>query len=98
MRILALSILIVLISFPVYAADFFPGVELGRLQLISVNQNDGSARVRDGAGNVAQIVPGDRIGAEAGQVIKIGTASITLRVGNGRTKMPVLYGIIEPQQ
>ena len=40
----------------------------------------------------------DRIGAEAGEVIKVGVASITLRTSTGRTKMPVLHGIIEPQQ
>lgn len=98
MRLLGLSMFILLMSIPVYADDFYPDIELSQLQLIQVHPHDNSALIRDNDGNEAQIFLGDRIGAEAGEVIKVGVASITLRTSTGRTKMPVLHGIIEPQQ
>ena len=99
MRILAISILISLMSISaVYADDIFQDVALKELRLVEVNKNEGNAWIRDGAGNEAEIVIGDRIGAEAGLVTEIDNASITIRIGNTLTKMPVFYGLIEPQQ
>ncbi len=99
MRILAVSILISLMSISaVYADDIFQDVALKELRLVEVNNNECNAWIRDRVGNKAEIVVGDRIGAEAGLVTEIDSASITIRKGNTLTKIPVFYGLIEPQQ
>lgn len=86
-------------SIPAVNADnIFQDVALKELRLVEVNKNEGNALIRDGAGNKAEIVIGDRIGAEAGLVTEIDSASITIRIGNTLTKIPVFYGLIEPRQ
>jgi len=42
--------------------------------------------------NETEVLMGDKIGVEKGVVIKIDEASITVELGNTRTKMPIVYG------
>ena len=92
MRALLIGFLIILISTVVYAKDVFPDRELKRLQLIQVDVNAGKAWIQDADGNEAEISTGDTIGTERGIIIQIDEASITVQMGNTRTKMPVIYG------
>mgnify|MGYP001610149969 FL=1 len=92
MRALLICFLIILISTVVYAKDVFPDRELKRLQLIQVDVNAGKAWIQDADGNEAEISTGDTIGTERGIIIQIDEASITVQMGNTRTKMPVVYG------
>ena len=48
--------------------------------------------MQDTDGNEAEISIGDVVGIERGVVIKIDEASITVQIGDTRTKMPVVYG------
>ena len=92
MRALLICFLIILISTVVYAKDVFPDRELKRLQLIQVDVNAGKAWIQDADGSEAEISTGDTIGTERGIVVQIDEASITVQMGNTRTKMPVIYG------
>ena len=92
MKILIISLLIILISTVVYAKDVFPDRELKRLQVVEINVDAGKAWIQDADGNEAEISTGDVVGIERGVVIKIDEASITVQIGNTRTKMPVVYG------
>ena len=92
MKILIISLLIILISTVVYAKDVFPDRELKRLQVVEINIDAGKAWLQDADGNEAEISIGDVVGIERGVVIKIDEASITVQIGDTRTKMPVVYG------
>ena len=92
MKILIISLLIILISTVVYAKDVFPDRELKRLQVVEINVDAGKAWLQDADGNEAEISIGDAIGIERGVVVEINEASITVQIGNTRTKMPVVYG------
>ena len=92
MKILIISLLIILISTVVYAKDVFPDRELKRLQVVEINIDAGKAWIQDAEGIETEILIGDAIGIERGIVIKIDEASITVQIGNTRTKMPVVYG------
>ena len=92
MKIPIISLLIILISTVVYAKDVFPDRELKRLQVVEINVDAGKAWIQDADGNEAEISTGDTVGIERGAVIKIDEASITVQIGNTRTKMPVVYG------
>ncbi|OGL46730.1 MAG: hypothetical protein A2W05_02165 [Candidatus Schekmanbacteria bacterium RBG_16_38_10] len=92
MKIPIISLLIILISTVVYAKDVFPDRELKRLQVVEINVDAGKAWIQDADGNEAEISTGDTVGIERGVVIKIDEASITVQIGNTRTKMPVVYG------
>jgi len=92
MKILIISLLIILISTVVYAKDVFPDRELKRLQVVEINVDAGKAWIQDADGNEAEISTGDVVGIERGVVIKIDEASITVQIGDTRTKMPVVYG------
>ena len=92
MKIPIISLLIILISTVVYAKDVFPDRELKRLQVVEINVDAGKAWIQDADGNEAEILTGDVVGIERGVVIKIDEASITVQIGNTRTKMPVVYG------
>ena len=92
MKIPIISLLIILISTVVYAKDVFPDRELKRLQVVEINVDAGKAWIQDADGNEAEILTGDVVGIERGVVIKIDEASITVQIGDTRTKMPVVYG------
>ena len=92
MKILLISLFILLLSISVYAKDVFPDRELKRLQVVEINVDAGKAWIQDADGNEAEISIGDVVGIERGVVIKIDEASITVQIGNTRTKMPVVYG------
>ena len=92
MKILIISLLIILISTVVYAKNVFPDRELKRLQVVEINIDAGKAWMQDTDGNEAEISIGDVVGIERGVVIKIDEASITVQIGDTRTKMPVVYG------
>ena len=92
MKILLISLFILLLSISVYAKDVFPDRELKRLQVVEINVDAGKAWIQDADGNEAEISTGDVVGIERGVVIKIDEASITVQIGNTRTKMPVVYG------
>lgn len=82
----------------VNAKHVFPEIEFMKLRLVEVNQDEGSARIRDRSDNEVQVYIGDRIGVEAGQVIEIEVACITLQNEKYRTKWPVRNSIIERHQ
>ena len=92
MKIPIISLLIILISTVVYAKNVFPDRELKRLQVVEINVDAGKAWIQDADGNEAEILTGDVVGIERGVVIKIDEASITVQIGDTRTKMPVVYG------
>ncbi|MDP3298316.1 MAG: hypothetical protein Q8N09_12155 [Thermodesulfovibrionia bacterium] len=92
MKILLISLFILLLSISVYAKDVFPDRELKRLQVVEINVDAGKAWIQDADGNEIEISTGDVVGIERGVVIEINEASVTVQVGNTRTKMPVVYG------
>ena len=92
MKILLLSLFIILISISAYAYDIFSDRELNTLQVIMIDIDAGRAWIQDAEGNETEVLIGDTIGVEKGVVIKIDEASITVEMGNTRTKMPVVYG------
>ena len=92
MKILLLSLFIILISTSIYADNIFPDRELMGLHVIGVNVEKGKAWIQDADGNETEVLIGDTIGVEKGVVIKIDEASITVEMGNTRTKMPIVYG------
>ena len=48
--------------------------------------------MQDTDGNEAEISIGDVVGIEREIITEINEASITVQIGNTRTKMPVVYG------
>jgi len=75
-----------------YAEDIFTDRELKDIQVISVNEEESSAVVRDADGNEAEIMVEDIIGTERAVVTEINRASISVRSGGTKTKLPVVYG------
>lgn len=92
MKALIMSFIIILVSTAVYAKDVFPDRGLKELQVVEINVDAGKAWIQDADGNETEISIGDALGIERGVVTEIGEASITIQIGNTRTKMPVVYG------
>jgi len=90
MRILFIALFVLSITTSVYAREVFKDKELRDIQLIEIK--DGSAHIKGIDGKEEEIVIGDLIGREAGIVVEIGKASITIQRGNTRTRIPVTYG------
>lgn len=95
MRILVIILLITLMSISAYAAHIFPDSELKDLYVVEVSRDEGKAWIRGGNGNEAEVFLGDTIGIKGGIVVEIDSASITVQIGNTKTKMLVVHGFRE---
>ena len=91
MRTLMISVFIIMMCIPVYANDIFLDTDLRDLQVVEVSKDEGYAWVRNMDGIEAEVIVGDTIGSTGGIVTNIGGASITVQVGNIKTRIPVTY-------
>ena len=92
MRITALSFLIILIGYQAYAEDFFLDSAINDLQVIMVDEEQGSAWIRDSYGQQVEVSIGDKIGVEETVVVQIEEAFIIVQSGQSRTKIPLQQG------
>lgn len=90
MKRLLIVLYILLTTSPVYAAEVFRDKGLKEIQVVEIK--DGSAYIQTMDGKKAEIFIGDIIGKEEGVVVEIDKAFITIKIGNTRTRLPVVYG------
>ena len=92
MRIAVISLCMLLIGISAYAEDFFPNSEIKDLQVYKVDKAQGTAWIRERDGNEAVVAIEDKIGSEGRVVVKIGEASITVRLDKTRTRILIISG------
>ena len=92
MKILIISFIFVLSGITAYAEDIFTDRDIMDIQVVSVNEEQGNAVVRDLDGNEAEILVDDIISTDGAVVVEINKASITVQSGSTKTKLPVIYG------
>lgn len=90
MRTLLISLCMLLIGISAYAEDYFPDSTINNLQVYKTDKARSTAWIRDQANTKEVVSIEDKIGVEEAIVVKIDNASITVRSGRNRTKMPVI--------
>lgn len=90
-----LTVLVLLTAATAHGDSYFTDLDLTGLRVTRADPQQGKARISSPNAVMATIRPGDTIGRNEAEVIKIGERFITVKTRKGKTRLPVIT--VSPQ-